>query len=227
MALRLAESHRALGNTADAAAVLGEALAGGLQPAAPLWMEWFAVCAVDRGRRLEDIESGLPSVPRGGTDRDEDKRDDQNGGFPALLAASLRELEERGALRINSGGGDLRTDGRRWRRDRFYVGGRAEKVPSGGPEKAREPESPRHTERRFAGRLEEGYRVPLFAGRYRVTVHPGGGRRSGGYEVRLEGEPPAPREATVVDVRDGILDIEFIVRSELPGISGVEIERVD
>ncbi len=162
----------------------------------------------------------------------------------------LERLDRHEPIRIRCGGEryvDAR--GKAWERDRFFSGGSCVAPVTGGwhPSDIHgTDDAPLYAAHRFfdlprAGLL--GYRIPVPSGRYRVTLHFAEiwtsqvGFRV--FDVRIEGKtviadhdlvrvvgfarPDAQRFE--VEVADGLLDIEFVPKSERPMISAIEIER--
>ncbi|MBI4602978.1 MAG: protein kinase [Planctomycetes bacterium] len=155
---------------------------------------------------------------------------------------ALEELRRTGAIRIDCGGREHRSaDGKRWLADRFYVGG----VSSGdfySGDVAGTEEDPLYlSERYFRG--QGGYRIPLFSGSCRVTLHfaeialttPGvrrfdvvleGRKVLADYEPLKAGFATADVKSFTVSVEDGVLDIDFVARSENPMITAIEVEKL-
>ena len=161
------------------------------------------------------------------------------------------ELEARGVVRINCGGGELLTpSGNLWREDGFHTPGF--EFSSGGrlysaeiPDTDADPVY--QTERVFRppGEGNGSYSVPVPSGRYRVRLHfaeiylENGGRA---FSVRLGDdtvlEDYDPHEAAggfgkpdikefPVQITDGTLRIQLLAQEDWPKISGIEILKAE
>jgi WD40 repeat protein/tetratricopeptide (TPR) repeat protein len=242
--LRRQACHRALGEPARAEAVAREAIeAGEVIEDVRLWRAWHHSALVDLRLSPQEAIASLPRDPRAASTN--------AAGDHRWL---LEELSAHGAIRIDCGGGGFEApDGKRWERDRFFLGGSADKAaeaeggekPTGSEDTVPQAADPDHTERWFAGRgpYRRGYSVPLPPGRYRValrfverTHHRPGGRV---FDILLEGKPmlegcdpwmasfglPYVRSFEVA-VSDGALDLDFIAHRDNPRIAGIEVEAL-
>jgi tetratricopeptide (TPR) repeat protein/tRNA A-37 threonylcarbamoyl transferase component Bud32 len=242
---RLVVCRRALGDLAGAEQALRAALEGDALDDRELWLDWAALGFAELGKTPAELLASMPvaSMPEapGGDD----------------LRWLLERLVAGDALRINAGGDDYvsPSSGLAWSRDRFFDGGRLfhdGQRSYAGDIADTEDGALYQTERWFAADevVPARYRIPLPRGRYGVRLHfaeiwhrQPGKRRFG---VRVEGkviiedyEPLAVGFATAdvlscdgaagdaIPVEDGILDIEFIARIDMPKVSAIEVERVE
>jgi serine/threonine protein kinase/WD40 repeat protein len=239
--LRRMACHRALGQPARAESLARGAIeAGEVLDDDRLWRAWTHTVVAGLRRSPAEALASLPHDPR---------------PPPARAAGDhrwiLEELSRDGVIRINCGGGDVETsDGKRWSRDRFFLGGFSNDRRPGGECRGANPgegdEALNSTERRFAGNesFYRAYSIPLPPGRYRVLLHLDGwttdrlGIRL--YDVLLEGRSVAEGGETLrtlpetsnrlemeLDLADGALDIDFLPHRYNAGVvSAIEVERV-
>jgi hypothetical protein len=242
--LRRIACHRSLGELALAEALAREAIEKGeiLEPAR-LWRAWHRLVLVDLARAPAEAIASWPRDPAGSSAR------------PASdLRWILQQLADGGDIRIHCGGADAESvDGKRWSRDRFFLGGvplergairSHAAMPTGGAAPPAAP--PGITERSFPGKAtyRAGYSIPLPPGRYRVSLHfvewtheqPGRRRFDVLLEGRavLEGLSPPKSVSTLpvayhfeVAAADGALDLDFIAHRDHPRIAALEVEALD
>ncbi|MCZ6796144.1 MAG: protein kinase [Planctomycetota bacterium] len=225
-------SLRVVGRSAEMGQHLREHCPGGEES----WELWLATSLTDLKRTPAELLAALPCPER--------------PGQPIESVRWLLERLSRGeALRINCGGESYESAaGVEWIGDRFFGSGSPYRY---GARKYEEnipgtDDDPLFQTERFFPSWESrpaAYRIPLPPGRYRVTLHfaeivfAKPDRRI--FDVLLEGETilesyepfHAPRgtpraESRDVDVRDGLLDIEFRRRIQNPKISALEIESL-
>ena len=236
--LRLTESLLAVGNPVAAESRLRGVLEAGIVEDPALCDEWLRVCLVELRRDPRAVLAEFPRVPAG--DRgDEDRLEN--------VKWLLGQLSTSGAVRINCGGGDhTARDGTLWGRDRFFSGGF--RFFGDGESGATGPftddivdtdDDPLYqTERWFPSVAP--YRIPVPPGDYRVTLHfaeiVNTQKGSRFFDVRLEdtlvlldydptmaGFATADRRSFPVEIRDGVLDLEFVHQLDYPKISAIEI----
>jgi tetratricopeptide (TPR) repeat protein len=219
------------GKHQEAVEKLAEALTTGSGDLGIIWELWAAIQLASLRRSpaetLEDFPA--PALPEG-------------------YAADLHWLIERFAagegIRLNCGGEDHRgADGALWSRDRFFSSGNAARFSVEIPGTSDAPIY--QVERSFpSGDDRPGYRLPLPPGRYRVALHFAElwfrTRGSQLFDVIVEGERvlesfeplaagfgvPEKHERTV-EVKDGVLEIEFVHCADNPKLSAIEVERVE
>jgi serine/threonine protein kinase/WD40 repeat protein len=238
--LRRMACYRHLGEPERAEALAREAIeAGEILDAVRLWRAWLHVVLVGLRRSPAEALASLPREPRAAP-----------SGAAGDHRWLLDELARGGAVRINCGGGDVVTeDGKRWSRDRFFLGGvtydrrpgsGCTAEPPGGGEQALNG-----TERWFPGTgpFRRAYSIPLPPGLYRVLLHASerttDGRARRLYDLILEGRTlheggemlrvlsaATGRPLFEVSVADGALDIDFYAQQYNPGISAIEVEKI-
>jgi tetratricopeptide (TPR) repeat protein len=228
--LALALNLRASGDSQGAERALRDAIEKLPRAGNGLWNLWAAL-SLNLGRDPEDLLAD-PIVSKSGS-----------WGSREDLQWLLERLRDREAIRINCGGGDTTSpDGRNWSRDRFAMGGEGSTLYVGEIAET-DADFLYQSERWFSEseRPGAGYHVPLPPGGYRVSLHfaevswrvPGtrsfdvvieGRKVLGGFEPLLFGFATARIETTVVQVEDGMLDIELVHGNGNPTVSGIEIE---
>jgi tetratricopeptide (TPR) repeat protein len=243
--LRLAESLRDAGETSAAERGLRSAIANGFATNQRLLESWVILCLEDLRQTPGAVLAGWPlrgakAGPRPLRSRPSDVPEE----YADDLRWLLERLEAGDPVRINCGGGDYRApDGIRWGRDRFFTAGVAAE-PYAGAVGGTDLDPLYQSERYFppgAGGAN-GYRLPLPSGHYRLTLHfaevyhrETGERR---FEVLVEDDRVLPEyeplqagfataevKPFVVDVRDGRLDLVFVVVAGCPKVSAIEVER--
>ena len=220
--LHLAECLVAAGKAAEVEARLVAAFRAGLPLRAAVLDFWFLLAVVDGEKGAAEI---LDALGRATAPSD--------AGPGGDLLWALRELAEKGALRIHCGGDDhLGADGTFWGRDRFFVRGQV--VATTNEIRVTEDDSLYQKARAFTrpdlGQVgDRVYRIPLPRGSYRVTLYfaetvaanRDPGRRV--FDVVLEGEQVlaaydavaaagwATADARVFHLRvdDGYLEVGF------------------
>jgi serine/threonine protein kinase/tetratricopeptide (TPR) repeat protein len=216
--LQLAESLRAPGDPEAAEAVLAAAL--GTREDDRLWDLWLRTVLVDEGLGPAAVLERWPVIPTASLERGAD------------LRWAITALKEEGAIRINAGAiTGYRTGTESWGQDRFFDhDGQTLYLVDLEPRigELRDP-AVLMTARVFYSRepVVKGYAIPLPPGAYRVTLVFVEGWESVGekrkFDVLLEGEtflreyrPSANGfgvhewKTKVVEVRDGILNIDFV-----------------
>ncbi|MBI4583668.1 MAG: protein kinase [Planctomycetes bacterium] len=219
------------------------------------WELWWQVGHADFGL---DLETLLRELPREATESAE------QSGHQRDMSWLLETLLRGEPLRIDSGAEEDHTDptGAPWSRDRFFIGGWRQTGAHGDKEVGvffREtPESglfpgailgasydrPYRDARQYPRRLpDDGYRIPLPAGRYSVTLHFAKIRGSfpnrrftvviNGNRV-LSAENPLQGGLGVVELREHqvnidnyLLDLRIDPEESLGMISAIEVERTD
>jgi serine/threonine protein kinase/predicted Zn-dependent protease len=237
--LALAEGLRSLGRPAEAERHLRDALEHRTEDR-DIWETWAASSLADLRRSPREVLAGLP--------RREAAAEKSSSGYREDLIWLLERLETGEPIRINCGGERyVSAGGIVWERDRFYLHG--DRYMGGAKdfvgEIAKTEDDPLYrTERCFLPQRfsSTGYRIPLPQGSYRVVLHfaeiayTKPSRRV--FDVLLEGERVLERyepgaagyavaesKAFEITVADGLLDMGFRPRNELPKISAIEIER--
>ena len=234
-ALALAQCLIAAGQPDQAREALEEAMRDGLTWSRPIWDLWYTTSTVRLKRAVPSLIDAM------------DKFSDVV--LPDLvgdLRWSLGTMEQTGWLRINCGSPEdyQDADGRVWRADRLFDGGReGELLRTDNPQDA-DFDAIFLTERFFIRRQHRlpGYRVPLPPGSYKLTLHfteahfTRQGQRS--FDVLVEGQKVQDRYEPLaagfrkrekfeydVTVDDGYLDIEFGHQAENPKLSAFELTR--
>ncbi len=233
-ALSLAMNLRASGDSQGSERALRDAIAKLPRAGKGLWNLWAAVSLKDFGREPADLFGDPLFTQPASAASGEDLR---------WLLERLRDGE---AIRINCGGDDTTSpDGRQWSRDRFSISG-VGATPYLGEIAGTEADSLYQSERWFAEAEHPsgGYHVPLPAGSFRVSLHfaevywrvPGarsfdvfleGRKVLEGFEPLRFGFATARVESNVVQVEDGLLDIEFAYGNDNPMVSAIEIKRAE
>jgi len=226
--LRAAELLRRSSKPERALEVLGKGLAMDAAESDPIWVLWAETVFKDLKM---DARGALRTLPRA--------RYESDRGADILW--SLEEIDRGGILRINAGGEEYPgAGGVVWSKDRFYRGGASLTYF----EIAGAVDAPIHRSQRsfLAERGSPGYAIPVPPGRYRVILHFAEvvQRASGervfdgsieGKQVFTEYEPlkagfaAADQKSFDVEVRDGMLDIEFQARRGIPTVSALSVER--
>jgi len=228
--LRLAECLRAAGEARNAETELRAAIDKGLGESGDLWTLWGAVS-------LGELALPPAQVLQGFRERENAAGED--------LRWLLERLMEDSPIRILCGSdADRVSKGGVWGRDRFFDGGFSARFP----DRVGNTDDPvlYETERCFPKYPPTpAYRIPLPRATYKVTLHfaehhyrtPG----SRSFGARIEGEGilkdydmvasrgffMADVQRFEAEVKDGMLDIEFVHGVEDPAISAIEIERGD
>jgi tetratricopeptide (TPR) repeat protein len=230
--LRHAECLRSAGEFRSAEGELREALRRTPRAPRKLWDFWAAITLAELGRALEEILADFP--------------EEAAGGHGADVRWLLERLKAGQGIRIDCGAEEDRlSEGTVWGRDRFNSGGELvkwdwAKVSNTGDQALY------LTQRSFQADqyLRASYRFPLPRGTYRITLHFAEfyfrASRTRVFDVRIECadvlkdyEPLAKGFATAgletfkTEVKDGILDIEFVRRVDDPVISAIEIEKIE
>lgn len=240
--LRIAECHTELGHPAQAEKFLRETLSTSPRPDFLLWEAWFELAVNRLGWKPAEALAAMPDAGEEALSRGINRAAD--------LRWILRELAAGRSLRIACGGVDNYSEGVRWGRDRFYLGGidryqtsvaeaRAGRSSDPVDENARsfDPEVSWNPE----WKVVPAYRIPLPGGTYRLSLRfagNSGGRERSEFGVLVEGvraaeinlgavavgEPIVVRRE--VPVSDGSLDIEFELGAGDPRICGIEIKML-
>jgi WD40 repeat protein/serine/threonine protein kinase len=224
--LRLAESLLALGDARSAQARLREGLETGDSAVEALWEEWMRVTFVHLRRSARDALAALPAA-----------------GGRADLRWLLEELASRKAARINCGGGDYAgSGGVHWAADRFATTGLT--ASTSKPFSGTADGALYQSERWFLeAAAQPAYRIPLPAGRYRVTLHFGelyhqeASRRFDvllqgkvvleGYDTREAGFLVADKRSFELEVEGGFLEVGFLGRENNPKVAALELEMLE
>ena len=249
---RLAESLRADGRAPEAESVLREALKERFAGSAELWNLWLDISARDLHRKPAEILADFP-LQRAVASKENAKESRPPSRYGDDVRWLLEQLRDTGAIRINCDGEEYRSPaGVTWGRDRFYTGPDPE---SGGDDPFTDPvagteDAVYQTCREFLDTLEfpRGYRLPLPAGRYQLTLHFAeldgavhndpkhkrdfdviveGRTVLEDYEIFERGFATADRHRFEVSVDDGLLDIEFVRGVHLPQVAAIEVEPVN
>jgi tetratricopeptide (TPR) repeat protein len=245
---RLAESLRSEGDCAEARKVLQRAFQRGFGDDKTLWNLWAAISFVDLKLGLEEMLASLPlPAAKGQGAAALETFAEPKGDYARDLLWLLKTLQGEFAIRINCGGGKYRSStGVPWEEDRFYSGGNlyegARSVFALGIH-GTDDDLLYRTERYFPSNevTPAAYHFPLPTGSYRITLHfaeiyhkqPGkrcfdvlleGTRVLKEYEPGSKGFATADEKTFNTEVKDGLLDIEFVPRVENPKISAIEIE---
>jgi tetratricopeptide (TPR) repeat protein len=229
--LRLVESLRALSESARAEPRLREALHGGAVDSSGVWDAWWAAAAeakVSPEEILKLVSQAASATPQ---------------SYAADLLWALQRLSEDGAIRINCGGEENRgADGKLWGKDRFALGGRVREARADRSVEGTEDDEIYRTARWFprGDAAHTAYRIPVPAGRYRLTLGfaevTSSEAEKRRFDVLLEGRTILDDYEPKVDtaenftfeqtVEDGHLDIEFVHKVDDPEISAIAIERL-
>jgi len=234
VSLALALNLRASGDPQGAERALREAITKVPRAGKSLWDLWAAVELKELQRGVAELLADPVFIETGSVGNGEE------------LRWLLERLRNGDPILINCGGNDYAgPDGRRWGRDRFALGGLGSRSYVGdivGTDADILYQNVRwFSETEFPG---AGYRIPLPPGIYKVSLHFAEvywrvvGARS--FDVLLEGRRALERfeplqlgfatahvESKVVEVEDGLLDIEFVFRNDAPMVSAIEIERAE
>jgi tetratricopeptide (TPR) repeat protein len=236
--IRLAACLAATEGAGAAETALRQALESGPRKSIMLWEEWFRVAAAGARRSAADLLRDFPCSPQ--------SLEGASWGLPSDLAWVVTELAGRAVIRINCGGSAFRADdGADWAGDRFHTGGRTRYFSALAmkPRPALKDPALYHTARQFDGSSPAvaAYRISLPRGRYEVRLHfiEGAREETGSrvFSVMLEGKVVAPslvpgsagygvprRDAYMLRVDDGALDIAFGRVADDPQIAGIEVE---
>jgi tetratricopeptide (TPR) repeat protein len=228
--LRLAECLRAAGDPAAAVATIEKALSARSFDDRRLWDLWLAISLAELKRSAGELLRGLPQ---------------EATGHAADLRWLLERHDARDPVRIDCGGKGFKGNaGVVWHADRFFTGGHDGGCLSIEIE-GTEDDRLYQTERRFPGPgATSAYRVPVPPGRYQVTLHfaetwfhAEGMRR---FDVLIEGDTAladhepfaagackAHRVMREARVTDGILEITFVRKTDVPMLAGLEVQRLD
>ena len=254
--VRLAECLRFMQNVDGASDELRSLASGDDESDIPIWNLWLAAVLSDPSRPLSSV---LAELPHATSQRDPASARALPSATTSYSSSYLGEVRwlletlDRGeTARINCG--DKRwvsSDGEVWESDRFFTGGSTSDVRATSWFTVSTGKSARDSiyveERFFVGddAAPMGYRFPVPAGRYRVTLHfVEKYFRTASFrvfDVLLEGRTELADYDTyalkgfrdpdvrpfLVEVRDGILDVEFRRRRENPHVFAIEIERVE
>ncbi len=230
--LRLAESLCAQGKADEAVRILGTG-----HEIREVWNRWLEISFGDLELEPSEVLRRFETLPRAaGADE---------------VRWCLQWLALGGTLRINCGGETYSGPEGSWNSDRFFAGGRVygdtTRPPESSTGEIEKPEALYRTNRWFPedGLHPAAYRIPLPKGRYDVTLHfaelyyrePG--RRV--FHVLVEGAriledldvlvkagfaTAYKHSARGIEIRDGVLDIDFRGRVGDPMISGIEIQMI-
>jgi WD40 repeat protein/serine/threonine protein kinase len=235
--LRLAECLFAQHQTQAATTILREALKQPTCRTREVWNQWLANAL---------LEGKTPSVLLEAID--DIVSDGSNSGqrYAQDLKWLLKNIEGKASIRINCGGGAyVDSSGRSWGADRLFTHGFhffGGEIDFSGEIEESDDDPLYQTERFFdqsRKALPPGYRIPLPAGRYRVQLHFAEIYESGVrlFDVRAEnrtilvdydpsenGFATAQIKTAILDVNDGLLDLEFIASREAAKISAIEID---
>ena len=242
--LRRLACHSSLGELPRVETLVREAIEEGeIIEGSRLWRAWFHALLVDLKRSPAEALAAWPRDPRPGSVSAASPSSDHRW--------LLEQLAEHRVLRLNCGGEDHETkDGKRWSRDRFFLGGASSDKKSGPKESEAyapgDDKAVHGVERVFSGArgtYHLGYDIPLPPGRWRVSLHfvesahrlPG--RRI--FDIFLEGKAvlegydPVLAGFTMLDIRpfeievaDGTLQIDFLAHQDVPRISALEVEAI-
>ena len=239
--LRLAECLRARGAFTGAARVLRDALKHPTCRTPDLWNRWAANALADGSESPGDLLKNVLTFPAA--------RQDFGGSQVEHLKWLLRQLADGQAIRINCGGDEyVDAESNIWAADRFFThgfhffGGRerfTKDIDNTNADPLYQTERYFDSERKF---IPAGYQIPMPAGRYRIKMHfaeiyqPGvrlfdalieGRTVLKNYDPSETGFATADIKSTNVNVRDGLLNIEFTAAQEAAKISAIEIESLD
>ena len=228
---RLVECLRSVGDSQQARDRLQIALGTQRQNRRELWDLWTAVSLVDLRRSPAAVLAEIPRPPE-----PEAYHDDLRWLLQVLISSDQ--------IRINCGGDDYEdTAGTQWGRDRFFIGG-SESPGYVIDISGTEDDSLYHTGRAvpYHSFRPSLYRVPLPAGRYRVSLHfaeTDWQARRARFDVTIESKPflenyrpwdagfaTADVRTRVVTVEDGLLDIEIVRKHRQPRIAAIAIARL-
>lgn len=245
----MARSLLAAGRFSEAEAGLRKLLEESCPGKSEVWKVWLQLCWVDLRQTVEQIAArlpcGEPSVTSG------EFIAIAHWDYSEDVLWLLEKLQRDEPIRIDCGGhGVGAAKGERWRKDCFYVGGR---LYQGGQKlfegeiSGTENDRTYRTERYFVAKSREaalpGYEIPLPPGRYRITLHfaeiwyQEEGKRV--FDIFLEGQPvfedyqiptgfaAAHEESAEVEVKDGLLNLDFRAKLDNPKISAIEIGAAD
>ncbi len=228
--LRAAALLRASAKPERALEIVGKGLATEAGESDRLWDLWIEIAVKDMKKDARAVLRALPQS-REGWSRGADIR------------WALEEIDRGRVLRINAGGEEHRgAGGVVWSKDRLFRGGGVNRVHIDG---AGTGDAALYGSERWFSPEEGasvGYGIAVPSGRYRVTLHfaeiiqrASGQRVFDGsiegkrvfteYEPLKAGFAAAELKSFDVEVRDGILDIEFHSRRGSPTVSAIEVGR--
>jgi hypothetical protein len=235
--LRLAESLRSSGQFYEAEERLHTVL-WKFPDNAAVWNLWHEIAVCDLklspAQLVSRLSAGTPTETTAFPE-----------GYGTDVLWLLRRLTSRDAVRINCGGEAFTgAGGEEWRGDQFFRGGR---VNRDAVEVATATEDTLYRTKRLfpdTGGVRQGYRIPVPAGKYQVTLHfaerefvrPS--RRI--FKLLLEDKQEltdyspgeagfaAPRTMSFPSsVEDGFLDLDFTRERGTPLICGLEVRRLE
>ncbi len=228
--LRFAESLFASETARDAERYLRGILNEGFLDDAELWHSWIVLCLGDLKLSPEQILLDFPGREPPSTSQ-----------AKSDIRWLLEQLQQKGGISINCGGNECSGFGK----DHFFYGGKKRLQPFGDEIHGTQDADIYRLVRRFPDdQLFSGYRVPLWKGVYRITLHfaeivfmvPDRRRFDvlienetvlSDYEPYAAGFSTADSHAFTTEVNDGILDIEFRRKISNPMISAIQVQRLE